>query len=971
MLHRYRAGLLVFALIVTGHVSGLFDPFHRLTSDQRFAAYSRAPTETIVVVDIDSKSIRAIGQWPWPRSVHAAIVNKLVAAHVKEIALDIDFSSRSVPKEDAALEAALQAAGGIVVLAAFDQHATGGDHDAHVVSTLPLQRFSRHGWVASVNIRADADSLIRTFPLGSSLDGTFVFSMPAMLAGVQHPSQQALAIDFSIDTRRIDRISAIDIVRGNTDPGRLRGKSVIVGAQAAELRDIFAVPRYGYLSGPMLQALSAETLLQSRALQHVGLPVLLLGLGLVIALAQQIVARLRWKIAISLLIGLALTLEAGATVLQIIRPVVLNAVMWQGALLAYCAIALIRQIDINRILLFISRNQAENTQRILDQVISDNFDGVIVTDGHGIIKAMSRSAGKALPIDADALKIGHNVAAVVPRAFADSIRSAVQDFQAGRWTPSQPQLTRHYHNDRRQRIMEHVVTPSMLKGGVSLTGTPIPDSIVICLTFRDITDRWRAEQRLKFLARFDPLTGLPNKNRFADMAAAAMEAAGHEKKAFVLISIHLSRVDVINDTLGHEYGEQIVKVAAGRLRHIVIKGDIIGYLGGHQFIVLAGRDNAADSIVSLIERIIDELSATYEFDLHHAVVGVSAGAARLDTDRGRCAAGATDTAGHDGADANGADSDPDSGSDSGPDPDMKTYLDRKIRHADMALMRARAEHGNVYRFFDPEMEAKLHHHQLIELDLVRALKNEEFEVFYQPQIDLRNGTVVGAEALVRWRHPQKGYISPAEFLPVAEVTGHIVDIGAWVLRQACVDARNWPVAAKIAVNVSPAQFTDGNFVNTVRGALKTSRLAPQQLDLEVTESLFIENNDIVIAVMNTLREDGIRFALDDFGTGYSSLSYIESFPIDKIKVDQSFVFGITDNPKSLAIVQAVTMLSRHLGLTTIVEGVEKEEQLKLLRLAGCAIGQGYLFSRPISNSEMIAYLQKTATVQTADIQHSA
>ncbi len=929
----FRAGLLVFCLAIAGHLSGLFDPFHRLTSDHRFAALSRSPTHTIVVLDIDSKSIDAVGQWPWPRGVHARIVDRLVAAKVKEIAFDVDFSSPSTPQEDDKLEAALARAGGIVLLAAFNQLANSDSQSQTLTSNRPLERFARHSWIASVNIFADPDSLVREFPLGIYIDNEFVYAMPAMLAGINRPSTSVVQIDFSINANEIDRISVIDLLEGKVDANRLRDKSVIVGSQAAELRDIFAVPRYGYLSGPMLQALSTETILQSRVLVPVKLPVLLVALALLIIVAEIITRSLPWRLAIPVLIGLIVVSEASATLWQVAWSASINIVMWQFAFLAYCAIALVRQIGFDRIMLFISRNQAENTQRILDQVISDNFDGVIVTDGEGIIKAVSRSAGKVLPAGTRGLVIGSDVADSVPEEFVTSIRQAVHGFREGTWRASQPQLTRHYFDDRRQRIFEHVVTPSRLKGGVSSRGAPTQGPIVVCLTFRDITDRWRAERRLKFLARFDPLTALPNKSRFADIAANTLNAARVHDQTFAFISIHLSRVDVINDTLGHEYGDQIIKSAADRLRGIVSGPDIIGYLGGHQFIVLAAREKTSDATRSLIERIIDDLSVPYEFDLHHAVVGVSAGVALMDGASAR-----DDTVEPPGA-----------------------RVDRKIRHADMALIRARAIRGNAYRFFDPEMESKLHLHQAIELDLVKALREDEFEVFYQPQIDLRSGMVTGAEALVRWRHPQKSYISPDKFLPVAEVTGHIVDIGAFVLRRACQEVQDWPEPIKIAVNVSPAQFTDENFLHVVRQALDDSRLPASRLDLEITESLFIENNDIVVALMNRLRKRGIRFALDDFGTGYSSLSYIENFPIDKIKIDQSFVFGIAENPKSLAIVRAISTLSQQLGLDTIVEGVETREQLDLLRTAGCSIGQGYLFSKPLPNADMIAYLRRACS----------
>jgi EAL domain-containing protein (putative c-di-GMP-specific phosphodiesterase class I) len=278
--------------------------------------------------------------------------------------------------------------------------------------------------------------------------------------------------------------------------------------------------------------------------------------------------------------------------------------------------------------------------------------------------------------------------------------------------------------------------------------------------------------------------------------------------------------------------------------------------------------------------------------------------------------------------------------------------DRLLKNADMALYRAKSDGQGLYRFFEPEMDARMQARRRLEIDLRKAIANSEFELFYQPLVGMQRENVAGFEALIRWHHPERGLILPLDFIPIAEETGLIVPIGDWVLRQACAEAVTWPSDVKIAVNLSPVQFKNKGILLSVISALAASGLSPSRLELEITESVLLQDGEATLAILHELRGLGVRISMDDFGTGYSSLSYLRKFPFDKIKIDQSFIFDMSDHDDSLAIVRAVIAMGSGLGIATTAEGVETAEQFKQLKLEGCSEVQGYLFSPPRPAAEV-------------------
>jgi diguanylate cyclase (GGDEF)-like protein/PAS domain S-box-containing protein len=434
--------------------------------------------------------------------------------------------------------------------------------------------------------------------------------------------------------------------------------------------------------------------------------------------------------------------------------------------------------------------------------------------------------------------------------------------------------------------------------------------LVACV---DITERKRAEARVAHMAHHDGLTNLANRVAFQDRLGQALEQAG----VTAVLCIDLDLFKNVNDSFGHPTGDRLLTMVAERLRHAVGGGNLAARLGGDEFAVLLTRVGSSNEVSDYAARLIETLSAHYDIDGIEVVIGASVGVALSPGDG-----------------ASG---------------------DELLRNADMALYRAKSEGGGTQRFFEREMDRLAQKRRDVEQDLRRALVNGEFELHYQPLINLAQDRIAGFESLLRWQHPTKGMVSPADFIPVAEDIGLIVGIGEWVLREACAAAVKWPSNVKVAVNLSPVQFRSRNLVSAVVAALAHSGLSPLRLELEITESGFLAETAANLATLHQLRGLGVRISMDDFGTGYSSLSYLRSFPFDKIKIDRSFVSDLAERPDCGAIVRAISGLGRSLNITTTAEGVETAEQLEWLRAEGCNEVQGFLFSsaRPAAEIESL------------------
>jgi len=426
------------------------------------------------------------------------------------------------------------------------------------------------------------------------------------------------------------------------------------------------------------------------------------------------------------------------------------------------------------------------------------------------------------------------------------------------------------------------------------------------LTLDDVTDLVRNAK----LARRDALTGLANRTALRDRLVREIAQANKTNQKIAVLYVDLDRFKAVNDSLGHPVGDLLLRKVADRFESALREGDSVARLGGDEFAVIQCHSPQPEGATGMAKRLVDLIGRTYAVEGQLLHIGASIGVAIYPDD--------------------------------GLEPDIL------FKNADLALYRAKAEGRSCYRFFETGMNERMQSRRLMEIDLRRALAFKQLELEYQPQIELATGRVVGFEALIRWHHPERGRVSPADFIPLAEEIGVIVPIGEWVLRTACKEAAGWPLPLSIAVNLSPVQFRGGKLAETILSALAYSGLAAPRLEVEITEGALLDNSDIVLQVLTGLRAMGVHVSMDDFGTGYSSLSYLQKFPFDKIKIDQSFIRDIDTSSERQAIVRAITSLAGAFDMKTTAEGVETEAELQCVRAEGCTDVQGYLTGRPLS-----------------------
>ena len=441
-------------------------------------------------------------------------------------------------------------------------------------------------------------------------------------------------------------------------------------------------------------------------------------------------------------------------------------------------------------------------------------------------------------------------------------------------------------------------------GSIQVLYRPLPRGGWVT-TLEDISERRRVEQRIMHLAHYDPLTDLPNRALFHEKLKRELDSIEADRQLAVFY-IDIDEFKSVNDSLGHLIGDELLKAVAASLSRCAGPGDFVARLGGDEFAIVQTAVKTQDDVTDLVARVFDAIRMPYECLGHQVSTDASIGIALA--------------------------------------PQHGVDLEQILKNADLAMYAAKSAGRRTYRFFEPDMDAQVRARRILEMDLRQAIAYGGLEVYYQPCVSIQDNRITGCEALLRWRHSERGMISPAEFMPIAEDTGLIDQIGEWVLATACAEAATWPDDIKLAVNVSPVQFRSGTLALKIVAALAASGLAANRLELEITEAVLIRDDEAALGILHQLRAIGVRIALDDFGTGYSSLSYLQRFPFDKIKIDRCFVNDIADPDGSSCIVQAVVNIAAARHMTTTAEGVETQQQLELLRALGCAEMQGYLFS---------------------------
>ena len=549
--------------------------------------------------------------------------------------------------------------------------------------------------------------------------------------------------------------------------------------------------------------------------------------------------------------------------------------------------------------------QVREQHRRFNAALNNMSQGLCMIDAEHNVIVCNRRYLQIFGFSPDEVKPGISMREVMRRTVARGNQKAMNAEElynnyVKRLNAGRASIHRHLADGR---VLE-VINESMPEGGW-------------IVTYEDVTERYQAEQNIARMARHDSLTDLPNRLLFREKMAEGLARVQAGEEAMAVFCLDLDNFKTINDTLGHPIGDALLRAVAERLRAVVGEDDTIARLGGDEFAILQAESSpyAAEALAG---RVVDVLASPLVVEGHEINTGLSVGIALA--------------------------------------PNDGTAADHLMKCADLALYRAKAEGRGLFRFFEPEMDARIQRRRALEIDLRRALTSGEFHLVYQPQLNLATNALTGMEALLRWTHPERQAVLPAEFIPVAEETGLIVPLGEWVLRRACAEAAHWPDAIRVAVNLSPVQFRNRGLVAMVTQALAAAGLPATRLEIEITEAALLQKDEMTVAMLHQLRALGVRISMDDFGTGYSSLSYLRSFPFDKIKIDRSFIADIERNGDSEAIIWAIAELGASLGIATTAEGIETPEQLELVRRAGCTEVQGYLLSKPRAAADVLGMI---------------
>ena len=540
---------------------------------------------------------------------------------------------------------------------------------------------------------------------------------------------------------------------------------------------------------------------------------------------------------------------------------------------------------------------------LLEKAIEYMSDGLFLIDRNGHIIVHNRRVRDLLELPERFLATQPHVDAVYALQceageFSRTDPSLLGEIAANALTPD----ANRYIRERPNGVVLEVLTAPTPSGG-------------FVRTFRDISDQYRASERVAHLAHHDSLTGLPNRLLFRKRLEQAIQATQRNRGSFSLLLIDFDRFKMINDTLGHSAGDQLISVVSERLAALLSVGDTLARLGGDEFAIIHVCESVPEErAAALAEQIRESVARSVLIGDRQASTTASIGIALNSADSG------------------------------GPEAILK--------NADLALYRAKADGRNRHRFFDESMARDVRERHELENDLRQAIRAEQLQVYYQPIVSTSTRRIRGFEALARWHHPIRGPVSPAQFIPIAEETGIIDKIGEWVLRKACLNAASWPEGMRLSVNLSPVQLNRRDLPDLIGSILSESGFAPQRLDLEITESVLLQNEERSLDVLHAIKAMGIGIALDDFGTGFSSLSHVRAFPLSKIKIDKSFVQELEEKIESSAIVAAIVGMGRMLDMTIVAEGVETERQFELLRAAGCGEVQGYLLGRPLPASQL-------------------
>jgi len=917
-MRRFISIATVFVPLAILYLVGGFEFLERRWMDTQFRLSDRPMESGVVLVDIDPKSLRALDVWPWPRGYHATTLERLFEAGADRVALDIDFSSRSDPEEDAELAGVLAEWKDRVVLPVFQQWQASGPQGRHLTTLEPLPIFRQGATLGGINVQADRDSLVRRYRNSVSLPDRQVAAFASALAGDPGDGEE-FYLDYGVEIHNIPRISYVDVLTGDFDPETVRGRPVIVGATAVEIGDLVAVPVHGVLPGSMLQALAYESRFQGRDLRRSGAVVTLVAALLLIVLLAPRCEVASWRRGLVITSGCAVVALVLAAGFQRLFPVILETTPWVAAFFGVYLQALVRRIDQQAVGLVTQKMEIRRTESLMRHIVENSFDAIVTARADGAVETFNAAAEKMFGLTAS-------------RVRGRPIRN----------------LVRHTDPELEQRLFRQAKRAPVEALARTSAGEEIPVEIVVTAIdsdnesefvafLRDIRERKAQQEQLRHQATHDPLTDLPNRFLLEDNIQNALLTASTGAETVAVMLLDLDRFKEINDALGHSTGDTLLRQVARRLKAPLDPSATIARLGGDEFAVMLPA-TTLERALQTAWKLIEELRTPFEIE------GLSL---QIDTSLGITLY-------------------PDHGH------DAETLLQR----ADVAMYVAKRKRSNlaVYR---PEQDFNSKRHLMLRADLRHAIHDDRLELYFQPKVLAATDELSGAEALLRWNHPEHGFINPEEVIALAEHCGMIRALTHRVLERAMRQLWQWQrerFRINVSVNLSARNLLEEDLPHTVGRLLEQFQVPAELLTLEITESVIMDDPERALKVVTRLEKLGVAISIDDFGTGYSSLGYLMKLPARELKIDRSFVMGMESDPASATIVRSTIELAHNLGLLVVAEGVESESIWTSLKNLGCDIGQGYHFAKPMPPEDLARMfrpmdLPELMTVAATGVQH--
>lgn len=899
--------LLVFAFRQGGYLQRV----EHQVADTRAALLRREVSSDIVIVGIDARSLAELHTWPWPRQNHAALLQQLRAANPRQIFLDIDFSSASTADQDAQLQSELaQWPRSQLILPAFFQPATGSD--ANLVMTQPIPSFRSHVSLAAVNQLVDEDGLVRRFRTNWVSAGATLPSVATVLSQYrndgQHQSSDDLLIDFSISPASFDYLSYSDVLRGDFDASSLQGKTILIGATASELNDMISVPQYQALAGSVVQALAAQTIING--IVHTPTTgFYLVGPILWALLITAVFSRSTWqRNLLTLCIAIALPLAA-SVYLYARQRIAMEVVPWAVVAVLCFAAVTIRSLNRETLRSIALALGVRRRDALMASIVESSTDGILCIDDQGVIRTTNPAGARLFAGDHHAL-LGTNILSLIDMSAGDA-----------------------------------AVLPALLGGinecsATATNGRSFPVEYSVCrvglheerlytVIVRDISDRKAQERKLQHQATHDSLTTLPNRPALINHLERALAMAQPDQQV-ALLMLDLCHFKEVNDTLGHDVGDVVLTQVAQRFRTVVGDRGLLARIGGDEFTIVLDQPLDNESIDRLATALATDMQSPIYAGAIAIELGVSIGVALY--------------------------------------PQHAADAQTLLKNADIAMYVAKRR-GISHEYYDSTHNEHSVRKLTMAAELRHAIALDQLQLCFQPQVNLRNGRVESAEALLRWHHPQLGHVNPMEFIAIAESTDLIQPLTLWTLRNTLQQLRYWRqlgVELRIAVNLSARLLQDVTFPDQLHALLATSGVPASALELEITESAMMLDPDRALSVIKKIYATGVSVSVDDYGTGFSSLGYLRDLPLHALKLDKSFVLPMQECARDRVIVESTVQLAHALNLMVVGEGVETEWHARFLAEAGYDYAQGFHYSRALPADAFLNWLQNFGASASID-----